>query len=80
MEWLYTFLLILLGIDQYKLISSIVEKMEKGEIGPKSGKGFFDDEEVNTEMMFNKRYRGFWRCSIWSKIRRTLISRGGIKD
>lgn len=69
-----------LGQSQFKPPESIIEKMEKGEIGPRSGKGFYDYSEVNVEAMFRKKYRGFIELLNFLKLSRNLTFRGGIQE
>lgn len=68
------------GRDQYRPLQSIVEKMEKGEVGPRSGKGFYDYSKVDTEAMFRKRYRGFVELLRLIKRSESLTLRGGIQE
>ncbi len=44
---------------QFKPPKLLEEKMERGEVGPRAGKGFFDYEGVDLERLFNTRYQGF---------------------
>lgn len=69
-----------LGQSQYKPMKSVVEKMEKGEIGPRSGKGFFDYSGVDTGAMFESRYRGFLELLNLVKSSGSLDFKGGIRD
>lgn len=68
-----------LGLEQYRPLSSVTEKMEKGEVGPRSGKGFYDYAGVDTDAMFLKRYRGF--MELLNLVRRSndLDFQGGIR-
>lgn len=69
-----------LGLEQYKPLSSVTEKMERGDVGPRSGKGYYDYTGVDTNAMFMKRYRGF--VELLNLIRRSedLDFKGGIRD
>ncbi len=69
-----------LGQPHFKPPRSIVEKMEKGQIGPKTGRGFFDYSEVDMESMFKNRYRAFFE--LLNLVRRSpvLNFQGGIRD
>jgi 3-hydroxybutyryl-CoA dehydrogenase len=69
-----------LGQSQYKPPRSILEKMGKGEVGPRSGKGFYDYSGVNVEAMFQKKYRGFIELLNFLKLSQNLTFRGGIQD
>jgi 3-hydroxybutyryl-CoA dehydrogenase len=69
-----------LGQNQYKPLRTVVEKMKRGEIGPKSGKGFYDYSNVNTEALFNKRYRGLLELLNLIKTSETLSFYGGVQD
>jgi 3-hydroxybutyryl-CoA dehydrogenase len=68
-----------LGQSQYKPPGSILEKMEKGEIGPRSGKGFYDYSGMNVDAMFKKKYAGFIELLNFLKLSRNLTFRGGIQ-
>ena len=67
-------------LDQYRPLQSIIEKMEKGEIGPKSGKGFYDYAEMDTEVMFNRKYKGFLELLSLVRDSKTLSFRGGVRE
>ena len=69
-----------LGQPQFKLLESINQKMINNEIGPKTGKGFFDYANVNTESMFRNRYIGFLELLNLVKRSKALSFRGGIWD
>ena len=69
-----------LGQDQFKLVDSVNQKMQDNEIGPKTGKGFFDYDDVNTEAMFKNRYRGFLELLNLVKRSNVLNFQGGIRD
>ena len=69
-----------LGQPQYKAPKSVVEKMEKGEIGPRAGKGYFDYSGVNIDAMFEKRYRGFMELLNLVRSSDALDFKGGIRD
>jgi 3-hydroxybutyryl-CoA dehydrogenase len=69
-----------LGQPQFKPPGSVIEKIEKGELGPKTGKGFFDYSGVNTEKMFRNRYRGFLEFLNLVRRSEVLNFRGGIWD
>jgi 3-hydroxybutyryl-CoA dehydrogenase len=48
-----------LGGDQFKPPQLVREKMAKEEMGPKTGKGFYDYKDVDTRKLFNEKYTGF---------------------
>ena len=48
-----------LGADQFKPPRLVREKMAENEIGPKTGKGFYDYQDVDTRQLFNEKYKGF---------------------
>ncbi len=54
-EYLYN----TLRCEHFKPPNLVKEKMEKAEVGPRTGKGFYDYDGVDTSAMFNKRYMGF---------------------
>jgi hypothetical protein len=54
--------------------------MVDNEIGPRTGKGFFDYTHVNTESMFRNRYIGFLELLNLVKRSKTLNFQGGIED
>lgn len=68
------------GRDQYRPLRSIVEKMEKGEVGPRSGKGFYDYSTVDREAMFMNRYKGFVELLRLINRSQSLTLRGGIRE
>jgi 3-hydroxybutyryl-CoA dehydrogenase len=69
-----------LGQPQFKLLESVDKKMKDGEIGPKTGKGFFDYSKVNVEAMFENRYKGFLELLNLVKGSEVLSFHGGIGD
>jgi 3-hydroxybutyryl-CoA dehydrogenase len=69
-----------LGQPQFKLLESVNKKMKDGEIGPKTGKGFFDYSKVNVEAMFENRYKGFIELLNLVKGSQVLSFHGGIRD
>jgi 3-hydroxybutyryl-CoA dehydrogenase len=48
-----------LGDAHYKPPRLVREKMDRAEMGPRTGKGFYDYEDVDTRALFNQKYRGF---------------------
>ena len=73
------FLFDALGQPQFKLLDSIKKKMEAGEIGPKTGKGFFEYSNVNVESMFEDRYKGFLELLNLVRHSKVLRFEGGIR-
>jgi 3-hydroxybutyryl-CoA dehydrogenase len=69
-----------LGQSQYQPPRSILEKMSKREVGPRSGKGFYDYSGMNVEAMFKKKYEGFIELLNFLKLSQNLTFRGGIRD
>lgn len=69
-----------LGQAQYAPVKSVMEKMEKGEIGPRSGKGYYEYTQVDTERMFRRRYQGFIELLNLFRRSKNLDFRGGIYD
>jgi 3-hydroxybutyryl-CoA dehydrogenase len=65
--------------DQYKPMPSVTEKMEKGEIGPKTGKGYFDYSEIDAASMFRDRYKAFLELLNLVRKSQTLSFQGGIR-
>ena len=64
--------------EQYKPLRSVVRKMEKGEIGPRSGRGYFDYSGINAASIFRKRYTGFLELLNLVRNSKSLSFRGGI--
>ena len=54
--------------------------MERGEIGPKTGRGFFDYSGVDLDRMFAKKYAGFFELLETVRKSETLNFRGGVAD
>jgi len=74
------FLYTALGQPQFEPLESVNKKMERGEIGPKAGKGFFDYSKVNVESMFKNRYKGFVELLNLVRDSHVLDFQGGIKE
>jgi len=74
------FLYAALGQPQFKLLDSVRKKVEAGEIGPKTGKGFFDYSKVNVESMFQDRYKGFLELLNLVRRSKVLSFEGGISE
>lgn len=68
------------GNPQFKPPESVIDKMEKGEIGPKTGKGFFDYSRVDIESMFENRYKGFLELLNLIRHSQVLNFKGGIEE
>jgi 3-hydroxybutyryl-CoA dehydrogenase len=54
-EYLYN----TLSGNHFKPPKLVKEKMDKAQMGPRSGKGFYDYDGVDARELFNRRYRGF---------------------
>lgn len=65
--------------DQYKPMPSIIEKMKKGELGPRTGRGYFDYSGVDAASMFRNRYRAFLELLNLVRHSQTLSFQGGIR-
>jgi 3-hydroxybutyryl-CoA dehydrogenase len=48
-----------LGGEHFKPPPLVADKMARGEVGPKTGKGFYDYAETDVRALFAERYRGF---------------------
>lgn len=48
-----------LGADQFKPPQLVKEKMAREEMGPRTGKGFYDYRDVDTRKLLNEKYTGF---------------------
>jgi len=48
-----------LGGEHFKPPRLVEEKMDKAEMGPRTGKGFYDYTDVDTRALFNDKYMGF---------------------
>jgi 3-hydroxybutyryl-CoA dehydrogenase len=48
-----------LGGEQFKPPQLVREKMASKEMGPTTGKGFYDYTDVDTQKLFNEKYEGF---------------------
>jgi len=66
--------------DQYKPMPSVIEKMEKGEIGPKTGKGYFDYSGIDSASMFRDRYKAFLELLNLVRKSQTMSFQGGIRN
>jgi len=64
--------------EHFKTPSTIQEKMEKDEIGPRTGRGFYDYSDIHTRSLFERRYRGFFELLDLIKSSEALTLRGGI--
>jgi 3-hydroxybutyryl-CoA dehydrogenase len=69
-----------LGQPQFKLMNTVNQKMQDNQIGPKTGKGFFNYSDVDTDEMFKDRYRGFQELLNLVKRSNVLSFQGGIRD
>lgn len=66
--------------DHYKPLPSVTEKMTKGDIGPKTGKGYFDYSEIDAASMFRHRYKAFLELLNLVRRSQVLSFQGGIKE
>jgi 3-hydroxybutyryl-CoA dehydrogenase len=66
--------------DQYRPMPSVTEKMKKGEIGPKTGKGYFDYSGIDAPSMFRDRYKAFLELLNLVRKSQTLNFQGGIRQ
>jgi len=73
------FLYSVLPQDQFKVPALIQEKMERNEIGPRTGKGIYDYSGIDTRSLFENRYQGFVELLDFIKSSKTLAFEGGIK-
>lgn len=48
-----------LGGEHFNPPRLVREKMERAEVGPRTGKGFYDYSDVDTRALFNQKYMGF---------------------
>lgn len=48
-----------LGGEHFTPPRLVREKMERAEVGPRTGKGFYDYTDVDTRALFNEKYMGF---------------------
>lgn len=48
-----------LGGEHFKPPRLVREKMDRAEVGPRTGKGFYDYNDVDSRALFNKKYMGF---------------------
>jgi 3-hydroxybutyryl-CoA dehydrogenase len=64
--------------DHFKPPRLVTEKLKKGEVGPRSGKGFYDYHDVNVHGLFNDRYQGFVELLNLFKRSKHLRFEGGL--
>jgi 3-hydroxybutyryl-CoA dehydrogenase len=65
--------------DQYRPMRSVIEKMKNGEVGPRTGRGYFDYSGVDVASLFRNRYRSFLELLNLVRNSQTLSFRGGIR-
>ncbi len=58
--------------ERFKKPKLVEEKMEKGEIGPRAGKGIYEYKNVNVRALFEKRYKGLIKLLQFMKENRLL--------
>lgn len=61
-----------LGSERFEKPRLVEEKMRKGEIGPRSGKGIFDYQGVDVRALFEERYRALVKLLRFMKKNRWL--------
>ena len=67
-----------LASERFSPPESVEEKMEKGEVGPRAKKGYFDYTDVDIGEMFSDRYKGFLELLRFVQQSRLLNFKGGI--
>ncbi|UCF93612.1 MAG: hypothetical protein JSW39_05475 [Desulfobacterales bacterium] len=67
-----------LGGEHFKPPRLVRAKMDRAEVGPRSGKGFYDYDGVDTRALFNARYMGFVELLRLYERSRYLNFAGGI--
>ena len=67
-----------LGGAHFKPPRLVKEKMERAEMGPRTGKGFYDYEDVDTRALFNQKYMGFVELLHMYEQSKNLNFSGGI--
>jgi hypothetical protein len=60
-------------------MESVIEKMKKGELGPRTGRGYFDYSGIDAASMFRNRYRAFLELLNLVRNSQTLSFQGGIR-
>ena len=58
--------------ERFKKPKLVEEKMERGEIGPRGGKGIYDYGNVDIQALFEKRYRDLIKMLSFMKKNRLL--------
>jgi 3-hydroxybutyryl-CoA dehydrogenase len=58
--------------ERFKKPKLVEEKMEKGEIGPRAGKGIYEYKNVNVRALFEKRYKDLIKLLHFMKENRLL--------
>jgi len=61
-----------LGSKRFEKPNLVEEKMRKGEIGPRAGKGIFDYQDVDVRALFEKRYKALVKMLRFAKENRLL--------
>jgi 3-hydroxybutyryl-CoA dehydrogenase len=67
-----------LGGEHFKPPRLVEEKMAKTEMGPRTGKGFYDYTDVDTRALFNDKYMGFVELLCLYRRSKYLNFSGGI--
>jgi len=66
-----------LGQSHFQPPKLVEEKMERGEVGPRAGKGFYDYTGTDTRALFESRYKGFMELLELYRRSRNLRFEGG---
>ena len=69
-----------LGHEHYRSPESVSEKIKRNETGLRSGMGFYDYTDVDTDALLRRRYRGFVELLNLIRTSYSLDFQGGIKD
>ncbi|MGD8211082.1 MAG: 3-hydroxyacyl-CoA dehydrogenase NAD-binding domain-containing protein [Desulfobacterales bacterium] len=67
-----------LGGAHFKPPRLVKEKMESAKMGPRTGKGFYDYEDIDTRALFNQKYMGFVELLHMYEQSKNLNFSGGI--
>jgi 3-hydroxybutyryl-CoA dehydrogenase len=64
--------------EHFRAPQTVQQKMKRGEIGPKTGRGFYDYAHTHTGSLFETRYRGFFELLDLINSSTSLTFGGGI--
>ncbi len=67
-----------LGGQQFQPPELVIEKVDRSEVGPKTGKGFYDYEGIDSRALFNEKYKGFVELLHLYRQSKHLTFSGGI--